>query len=93
MLAASTFHSKYSANTLDWWKEAVAQNQLQLVTKKEKKRADLLFLDFWFWNHRPNAFFTQERRKTVHNRDYHDNRAESNGIWQKWNCHTFMDVR
>lgn len=38
MLTPSTFHSKYSANIPDRRKEAAAQNQVQLVTKKKNKK-------------------------------------------------------
>lgn len=38
MLTASTFHSKYSANIPDKRKEAVAQNQVQLMTKTKKEK-------------------------------------------------------
>lgn len=38
MLTASTFHSKYSANIPDKREEAVAQNQVQLMTKTKKEK-------------------------------------------------------
>lgn len=71
MLTASTFHSKYSANVPDKRKEAAAQNQVQLVTKKKKKK-QLSFLPvvFRFWNHKTNVFSVPNRKKeAVHNFD------------------------
>ncbi len=63
MLTASTFHSKYSTNIPDKRKEAAAQNQVQLVTEKNKRLIFFFFSVFRFWNHETNIFSVPNRKK------------------------------
>lgn len=65
MLTASTFHSKYPANIPDKRKEAVAQNQVQLMTETKKEKQILFFLVFRFWNHETNVSSRKKKKPSI----------------------------